>query len=231
MPAGYTIPDRVGSPPPGLCESCRHHGIVRSAKGSVFHRCAMAESDPAYPKYPRLPVIRCAGYMMDTHTFDDGLTIRPATAGDVGAILSFIRQLADYEHLLDHVHATEERLAASLFGAHPAAEVLLAVDHRGPIGFALFFHNYSTFLASRGVYLEDLFVVPDARGRDVGRRLLSAVARIAVNRDCGRLDWAVLDWNELAIGFYHRMGATVLNDWRVCRLTGAALQTLAFPCG
>ena len=154
------------------------------------------------------------------------LTIRPATIDDVGTILSFIRQLADYEQLLDRVVATEERLRESLFGAAPAAEVLLALDGGRPVGFALFFHNYSTFLAQRGVYLEDLFVEPAARGRGVGRLLLAAVARVAVERACGRLEWAVLDWNEPAIGFYRRMGADLMAEWRICRLTGEALATV-----
>jgi GNAT superfamily N-acetyltransferase len=154
------------------------------------------------------------------------ITIRPAAAADVPTILSFIRQLAEYERLLDRVVATEDRLRESLFGPHPAAEVLLAFDGERPVGFALFFHNYSTFLAQRGVYLEDLFVEPAARGRGVGKLLLTAVARLALERGCGRFEWAVLDWNEPAIGFYLRMGATVLEDWRVCRLTGEALEAV-----
>lgn len=155
------------------------------------------------------------------------ITIRPATVADVPIILSFIRQLAEYERLLDRVVATEQTLRATLFGPSPGAEVLLAHDGAEPVGFALFFHNYSTFLAQRGIYLEDLFVVPSARGGGVGRQLLQAVAQTAVARDCGRFEWAVLDWNEPAIGFYRRMGATVLDDWRVCRLTGDALTAVA----
>ena len=164
-------------------------------------------------------------------TFEDGLTIRPATRTDVAVILSFIRQLADYERLLDRVEATEEGLAATLFGSRPAAEVLLAVETDRPVGFALFFHNYSTFLARPGVYLEDLFVSPEARGRAVGTRLLSSVAGVAVARGCGRLEWSVLDWNQPAIGFYRRLGATILEDWKVCRLTGDALEAAAARCG
>jgi GNAT superfamily N-acetyltransferase len=154
------------------------------------------------------------------------ITIRPAAVDDVPTILSFIRQLAEYERLLDRVVATEDRLRETVFGPHPAAEVLLAFDGERPVGFALFFHNYSTFLAQRGVYLEDLFVEPAARGRGVGKLLLTAVARLALERGCGRFEWAVLDWNEPAIGFYRRMGATVLEDWRVCRLTGEALEAV-----
>jgi GNAT superfamily N-acetyltransferase len=155
------------------------------------------------------------------------LTIRPAAVDDVPTILSFIRQLAEYEQLLDRVVATEAQLRESLFGPAPAAEVLLAFDGTTPVGFALFFHNFSTFLGSRGLYLEDLFVTPAARGRGVGRLLLSALARLAIARNCGRLEWAVLDWNTAAIGFYRRMGASVLEDWRVCRLTGEALDAMA----
>jgi GNAT superfamily N-acetyltransferase len=119
------------------------------------------------------------------------ITIRSAAVDDVPTILSFIRQLAEYERLLDRVVATEDRLRESLFGPHPAAEVLLAFDGERPVGFALFFHNYSTFLAQRGVYLEDLFVEPAARGRGVGKLLLTAVARLALERGCGRFEWAV----------------------------------------
>lgn len=155
------------------------------------------------------------------------ITIRPAAADDVPTILSFIRQLAEYERLLDQVVATEARLRETLFEGHPAAEVLLAFEGDRPMGFALFFHNYSTFLAQRGVYLEDLFVDPAARGRGVGKLLLQAVARVARDRGCGRFEWAVLDWNEPAIGFYRRMGATLLEDWRICRLTGEALRVVA----
>jgi GNAT superfamily N-acetyltransferase len=155
------------------------------------------------------------------------IAIRPASVSDVPAILSFIRQLAEYERLLDRVVATEDRLRETLFGPTPAAEVLLAMDGDRPVGFALFFHNYSTFLAQRGIYLEDLFVAPASRGHGVGRLLLQAVARVALERDCGRFEWAVLDWNEPAIGFYRRMGATVLDDWRVCRVTGDALAAVA----
>ncbi len=167
---------------------------------------------------------------LDVPTFEDGLTIRPAVLTDVPVILSFIRQLADYERLLHRVEATEDDLAATLFCPRPAAEVLLAIEGDRPVGFALFFQNYSTFLARPGIYLEDLFVIPEARGRSVGRRLLSEVANVAVARGGSRLEWAVLDWNQPAIGFYRRMGATILEDWRVCRLTGVALQAAAH-CG
>jgi GNAT superfamily N-acetyltransferase len=155
------------------------------------------------------------------------IAIRPASVEDVPTILSFIRQLAEYERLLDRVVATEERLRETLFGPRPAAEVLLATDGARPVGFALFFQNYSTFLAQPGLYLEDLFVEPPARGRGVGKLLIQALARVAVERGCGRFEWAVLDWNDPAIGFYQRMGATILDDWRVCRLSGEALEAVA----
>jgi GNAT superfamily N-acetyltransferase len=155
------------------------------------------------------------------------ITIRHATVDDVPLILSFIRGLADYEKLLDAVKATEEMLRDTLFGAKPAAEVLIAEDDGAPVGFALFFENYSTFLAQRGIYLEDLFVVPEARGRGVGRVLLQRLAALALERGCGRLEWAVLDWNTPAIGFYKRMGAVPMDDWTVNRLTGPALERMA----
>jgi GNAT superfamily N-acetyltransferase len=157
-----------------------------------------------------------------------GLRIRPATEADVGLILRFIRELAEYERLLHEVVATEERLRATLFGARPAAEVVVADDADGePLGFALFFHNYSTFLAQPGIYLEDLFVRPEARGRGTGRALLAHLARLARERGCGRLEWWVLDWNESAIRFYRTLGAQPMDDWTVFRLTGDPLVRLA----
>ena len=153
--------------------------------------------------------------------------IRPATRADVPLILSFIRELAEYERLADAVVATEGALAESLFGDHPAAEVLVASLDDEAVGFALFFHSYSTFLARRGLYLEDLFVRPAARGHGVGRALLAALARVAVERGCGRLEWSVLDWNEPAIGFYRALGAAPMDEWTVFRLTGDALRDLA----
>jgi GNAT superfamily N-acetyltransferase len=155
------------------------------------------------------------------------ITIRPATIDDAATILSFIRQLAEYERLLDRVVATEDRLRESLFGETPAAEVLLAFVEARPVGFALFFHNFSTFLGSRGLYLEDLFVVPDARGQGVGRRLLQALARLAVERRCGRLEWAVLDWNEPALRFYKSLDARQMNEWIIHRLTPVEIAKLA----
>jgi GNAT superfamily N-acetyltransferase len=155
------------------------------------------------------------------------VTIRTATSADVALILGFIRELAEYERLADRVTASEERLSESLFGPQPRAEVLIAELSGAPVGFALFFHNYSTFLAQPGIYLEDLYVQPQARGQGVGRRLLAELARLARERGCGRLEWAVLDWNSDAIGFYRRLGGQLLDDWRIFRLTGAALAELA----
>lgn len=154
------------------------------------------------------------------------LLIRPATAADVPAIADLIRGLARYEKLDREVTMTEELLAENLFGPRRFAETLIAEKSGEPIGFALFFHNFSTFLALPGIYLEDLFVVPEHRGRGVGRALLKELARIAVERDCGRLEWAVLDWNRDAIGFYERLGATPNSEWTVYRLTGEALSEL-----
>ena len=155
------------------------------------------------------------------------IEIRKASERDVPLILAFIQSLAEYERLRDSCVATEDLLRHTLFGDHPAAEVIIASVNGEPAGFALFFHNYSTFLAQRGIYLEDLFVKPEARSRGVGLALLSELARIAIERDCGRLEWAVLDWNQLAIDFYKRIGAKPLDDWTVFRITGGPLKQLA----
>ncbi len=156
--------------------------------------------------------------------------LRPATDADVPLILALIRELAEFERLLHEVVADETRLREQLFGPRPAAEVILAFDTDGtPMGFALFFQNFSTFLARPGIYLEDLYVRPPFRGRGLGRALLERIARLAVERGCGRFEWAVLDWNESAIGFYKKLGARVMEDWRICRVTGEALETLSRP--
>ena len=142
-------------------------------------------------------------------------------------ILTLIRELAEFERLAHEAVGTETLLTEHLFGPRPAAEVLLAFTEEGtPAGFALFFQNFSTFLARPGVYLEDLFVRPEFRGLGIGRALLQRLARLALERGCGRFEWAVLDWNENAIGFYKKLGATVLEDWRICRVTGPALARL-----
>lgn len=155
--------------------------------------------------------------------------IRPATENDVPQILDFIKQLAEYEKLTHVVVATEELLRETLFGLRPAAEVLLASLSEGepPVGFALFFTNYSTFLARPGLYLEDLFVMPQYRGRGAGKALLKYLARLAKERDYGRFEWSCLDWNEPSICFYQKMGAVPLDDWTIFRVTGEALDKLA----
>jgi GNAT superfamily N-acetyltransferase len=153
-----------------------------------------------------------------------GIRIVPAQASDVPVILEMIKALADYEQLTHEVVATEDDLRQSLFGPRPAGEVVLAYAGDTPIGFALFFHNFSTFLGRHGLYLEDLFVVPEWRGKGVGKQLLALIGAIAESRKCGRMEWAVLDWNESAIAFYRRMGAHVLDEWRLCRLTGHELR-------
>ncbi len=155
------------------------------------------------------------------------LSIRAATADDVPLIRQLIAELADYERLADAMVATDDGLRAQLFGPDPAAEVLIGEVDGEPAGFALFFHNFSTFLGKRGLYLEDLFVRPAFRGHGLGRHLMASLARIAVQRDCGRFEWSVLDWNELAIGFYRRIGATGMDGWTVQRLEGEALHALA----
>jgi GNAT superfamily N-acetyltransferase len=151
----------------------------------------------------------------------------PATERDTPTILSLIKGLAEYERLGDEVEATEDDIRESLFGDWPGAEVVLAYVGSDLAGFALFFHNFSTFLGRRGLYLEDLFVLPAYRGRGVGRRLLAHLARIALERKCGRMEWWVLDWNESAIRFYRSIGARPMDDWTVYRLDGDALARLA----
>jgi GNAT superfamily N-acetyltransferase len=151
----------------------------------------------------------------------------PATERDTPTILSLIKGLAEYERLGDEVEATEDDIRESLFGDWPGAEVVLAYVGSELAGFALFFHNFSTFLGRRGLYLEDLFVLPAYRGRGVGRRLLAHLARVALERKCGRMEWWVLDWNESAIRFYQSIGARPMDDWTVYRLDGDALARLA----
>jgi len=157
----------------------------------------------------------------------NSIQIRQATAEDVPTILSFIRGLAEYEKLAHQCVATEESLRHTLFSEKRYAEVLIAHLDNRPVGFALYFHNYSTFLAKPGIYLEDLFVLPEHRGKSVGKALLASVARIARERNCGRLEWSVLDWNEPAIEFYTRIGAKVMPDWRICRLTEQQIADVA----
>ncbi|MGE5624700.1 MAG: N-acetyltransferase family protein [Bacillota bacterium] len=157
----------------------------------------------------------------------DSLRIRRATADDAPLILSLIRELAEYEKLLHEVTATEAGIRESLFGAKPVAECVIAEQAGKPAGFALFFHNYSTFLGKPGLYLEDLYVKPELRGKGIGRKLLVHLAQLALERGCGRFEWAVLDWNEPAIRFYKGLGAQMMDAWRINRVTGAALEKLA----
>ncbi|QEZ47698.1 GNAT family N-acetyltransferase [Cupriavidus oxalaticus] len=161
-------------------------------------------------------------------------TLRPATAADSETLFNLILALADYEKLTHLVEATPQKIEEALFGATPHAEAVLVeveteVDVNGApkaVGFALFFHNFSTFLAKPGLYLEDLYVDPDWRGHGLGKALLQHLAALAVKRGCGRFEWSVLDWNQPSIDFYQAMGADVLPDWRICRVTGDALARL-----
>lgn len=153
--------------------------------------------------------------------------IRPARIEDVPAVLQLIRDLATYERAPDEVTATEEQLVEVLFGARPSAEVLLAFEQATAVGFAVFFHNFSTWLGRPGLYLEDLFVKPKMRGKGYGRALLVHLAKIARERGCGRMEWAVLDWNDSAIQFYHKLGAKPMDEWTVFRLTSYGIAKLA----
>jgi len=155
------------------------------------------------------------------------ISIRPATPNDVPTVAFLIRALSQYEKLEHEVTMTEDRLRATMFGRRPYAEALHAEDDGKPVGFALFFHNYSTFLAQPGLYLEDLYVPESHRGKGIGKSLLVQLAKIAVERNCGRLEWAVLDWNVDAIGFYEKLGAKPNSEWTVYRLTGDSLNSLA----
>jgi GNAT superfamily N-acetyltransferase len=153
--------------------------------------------------------------------------IRAATRDDVAVILSFIKKLADYERLSHEVVATEEGLRETLFGRRRTAEVAIAYYKKAPVGFVLFFHNYSTFLGQPGIFIEDLFVEETFRRRGFGEALLRYVAKVADERNCGRLEWSVLDWNEPAINFYRKLGALPMREWTTFRITGANLKKLA----
>ncbi len=155
------------------------------------------------------------------------VSVRAASEGDVPQILAFINELAEYERLSHEVVATEEALREHLFGDRPVAEVMIAEEGGDPAGFALFFHSFSTFLGRPGIYLEDLYVRPEFRGKGMGRALLVHLARLAAERGCGRLEWSVLDWNEPAIGFYRGIGASPVGGWTVYRVSGEALEGLA----
>jgi GNAT superfamily N-acetyltransferase len=155
-----------------------------------------------------------------------GFSIEPATVEDVPLLLRMIKALAEYERLANEVVATEDGLRDALFGERPYAEAVIAFGDGEPVGYALFFHNFSTFRGAPGLYLEDLFVYPEHRGRGYGKRLLEHLAGIAAARGCQRFEWCVLDWNESAIEFYRRAGAVILDDWRICRMSGEALRAL-----
>ena len=178
------------------------------------------------PPNPPLEGEGYAGDMIKTPT-QRIITLRPAAAADIPHILAFIRELAEYEKLAHEAVADESTLMTQLFGVKPAAEVVIAEVDGQPAGFALFFHNFSTFLGQRGLYLEDLFVRPQYRGLGLGKRLMVHLAQLAMQRDCGRFEWSVLDWNEPAIRFYRSLGATGLDEWTVQRVTGEALRKLA----
>ena len=159
------------------------------------------------------------------------IVIRPAVVADAGRILAFIRELAEYEKLSHEVVADESGLVTQLFGERPRAEVLIAEVDGVPAGFALFFHNFSTFEGKPGIYLEDLFVSPAARGAGLGKALLTHLAALAVERGCARLEWSVLDWNAPAIGFYQKLGARLMDEWTVMRVDGAQLARLGAAAG
>lgn len=166
------------------------------------------------------------------------IILRPARLGDVPVLFELIKALAEYEQLSHAVTGNTASLEEHLFGERPYVEAILAesrwansakndTNDTKAVGFALFFHNYSTFLTKPGIYLEDLFVLPEYRGEGIGKRLVSYVAQLATERNCGRLEWSVLDWNEPAIAFYKRIGASILEEWRICRVTGESLSSLA----
>jgi GNAT superfamily N-acetyltransferase len=155
------------------------------------------------------------------------IAFRPGTVDDLSLILQFIRDLAEYERLSHEVEATEERLQETLFGVRSVAEIIFAEVDGVAVGFTLFFHNYSTFLARPGLYLEDLFVLPSHRGQGIGKALLKELARVAIERGCGRFEWSVLDWNEPSIEFYKSQGAVAKDEWTVFRVTGDDLVKLA----
>jgi GNAT superfamily N-acetyltransferase len=158
---------------------------------------------------------------------NSGLAIRRAAPEDIPVVLEFVRELAEYERLTHLVSVTEAQLAEELFGPGSNVETLLGCCETGPAAFAVYFHNFSTFLGRKGLYLEDLFVRPSYRRRGYGRAMLIELARIAHERGCGRFEWTVLDWNQTAIDFYRSMGADLLEEWRICRVTGPALERLA----
>jgi len=173
----------------------------------------------------------CAPIGVEVDKRPPGFELHRATLADVPHLVELIRALAEFEHLTHVLECSEKRLGDALFGAKPAVEAIVAWTRasslRTAVGFALYFHNYSTFLGRKGLYLEDLYVRPEYRGQGCGTMLLTALARIACERDCGRFEWSVLDWNTSAQRFYQGLGATILPDWRIVRVTGDALERLA----
>ena len=163
----------------------------------------------------------------ESSEMNDAFNIRFADKQDVPLILNFIRELAEYEKLAHEVIATEEILQHNLFGPKVYAEVIIGYLHQEPVSFALFFHHFSTFLGQPGIYLEDLYVKPAVRGQGIGQKMLAYLAHLAKQRNCGRLEWWVLDWNESAISFYKKLGAKPMDEWTVFRVTGSALYDLA----
>jgi GNAT superfamily N-acetyltransferase len=174
-----------------------------------------------------IDALRLRGKGMVIATETPGFQIKSATDSDVPVIFSFVKKLARYEQLLHEVVATEDLLRETLFGKRRTAEVAIGYHETKPVGFVLFFHNYSTFLGKPGLYIEDLFVDEDYRRRGYGRALLLHVARLAKERDCGRLEWSVLDWNQQAINFYKKLGASPMSEWTVFRVAGQSLDELA----
>jgi GNAT superfamily N-acetyltransferase len=167
------------------------------------------------------------GKLMKKEARHSELRVRPGKLRDIRTILSMIRALAEYEQLASHVRATPSRIHRDGFGRRPYFETLICQEGRKPVGFALYFFTYSTFLARPTLYVEDIFVLPELRGKGAGKALLGALARIAVRRGCGRMEWTVLDWNTRAIKFYKRLGASLRKEWILTRLTGSALRRLA----
>ena len=165
--------------------------------------------------------------MTDDLVTSPAIRLRAAQPSDIPHVLAFIRELGEYEKLAHEVVADETTLAAQLFGEHPAAEAVIAEEEGEAVGFALFFHNFSTWTGRRGLYLEDLYVTPDARGQGAGRALLTHLARLALDRGCGRFEWSVLDWNTPAVEFYRKIGAMPMEEWTIQRVTGDALVALA----
>src|SRR5262249_44985185 len=214
---GLRVAGRVLQASLGRLGNQRQAGRNEGTKGRSAHRAVGARREAS----------GISGRQEAAMSEPTTIKVVAASDRDVPLILQMIRDLAEYERMSDQVVATEAGLREVLFGPRPQAEVLVAYAGERPAGFALFFHNFSTFVGRRGLYLEDLFVKPELRGAGIGKRLLAELARIAVERDCGRFEWSVLDWNEPAIGFYKKLGAVPMADWTIFRVSGDALTRLA----